>query len=248
MRSERLVVTGSSTVAPLLAEIGKRFEVAHPGTRVDVQTGGSSRGLADVRGGLADIGMASRALAESEQDLYAFSIARDGVCLFVHRDNPVSELSDEQVAAVYTGRIDNWAELGGHEAAITVVHKAAGRATQKVFLDYFDLADSDVRADVIVGDNEQGVKTVVADPNAIAYVSIGTAEYDAAQGVPIKLLPTAGVVATLASLADGTFPMTRPLNLVTLAEPSGRARELIDYARSPEVHDLVRELYFAPVE
>ncbi len=247
-RRERLVITGSSTVAPLMSEIAKRFEATHPGSRVDVQTGGSSRGIADVRSGLADLGMASRSLAEDEADLHAFTIARDGVCLFVHRDNPVTELDDEQVVAVYTGRIRNWRELGGDDAAITVVHKAAGRATQKVFLDYFGLADTDVRPDVIVGDNQQGVKTVAADPNAVAYVSIGTAEHDASRGVPIKLLSTSGVAATSAHLADGSFPIARPLNLVTLEEPTGRLRELIDYARSPEVHDLVQELYFVPVE
>src|SRR5436305_907714 len=77
--ANRLVLTGSSTVAPLAAEIGKRFEEQHPGVRIDVQTGGSSRGVADARQGLADIGMVSRALNEQEKDLHAFSIARDGV-------------------------------------------------------------------------------------------------------------------------------------------------------------------------
>lgn len=245
-RGDKLVITGSSTVAPLVAEIGKRFEAAHPGKRVDVQTGGSSRGIADARSGLADVGMASRALKEGEGDLHAYPIARDGVCLFVHRDNPVAELSDEQVAAVYTGRLRNWSDLGGADAPITVVNKAEGRATLEVFLEYFALASAEIRADVIVGDNEQAVKTVVADPNAIAYVSIGTAEYSAAHGVPIKLLPTGGVAATSANLAAGSFPLGRPLNLVTRDEPSGLVKEFIDFARSCEVGDLVREMHFVP--
>src|SRR5262245_3820261 len=94
--SGKLVLTGSSTIAPLAAEIGKRFEAAHPGVRIDVQTGGSSRGIADARQGLADIGMASRALKKDESDLLAFTIALDGVCLIVHQDNPVEKLADQQ--------------------------------------------------------------------------------------------------------------------------------------------------------
>lgn len=243
----RLVITGSSTVAPLMAEIGKRFESEHPGVRVDVQTGGSSRGIADVRSGLAGVGMASRAPKDGEDDLHFFPIARDGVCLFVHRDNPVGELTDEQIVAIYTGEATSWRDVGGAEAPITVVNKAEGRATLEVFLGYFGLESRAVRADVVVGDNEQAVKTVAADPNAIGYVSIGTAEYSASRGVSIRLLPAGGVEASTECLADGRFPIARPLNLVTLAEPEGLARELIDYARSPAVHDLVRELYFVPI-
>ena len=99
----KLVLTGSSTVAPLAAEIGKRFEAGHPGVRVDVQSGGSSRGVTDARKGLANIGMVSRALKDEEKDLKAFSIARDGVGITLHKDNPVQTLSDRQVVDIYTG-------------------------------------------------------------------------------------------------------------------------------------------------
>ena len=75
----KIVLTGSSTVAPLAAEIGKRFEERNAGVRVDVQSGGSSRGVADARSGVADIGMASRALNADETDLKFFTIARDGI-------------------------------------------------------------------------------------------------------------------------------------------------------------------------
>lgn len=251
--SRKLVLTGSSTVAPLAAEIAKRFESDHPGTRVDVQTGGSSRGVADVRGGLADIGMASRRLKSSEEDLLAHPIARDGVCLFLHRDlfahqdHAITRLTDEQIVAIYTGQVENWSEVGGPDLPITVVNKAEGRATLEVFLGYFGLDSRDIQADVIVGDNEQGIKTVAADPAAIGYVSIGTAEFSARGEVPIRLLPTAGVAATTDNLAAGLFPVARPLNLVTLGAPNGIAREFIDYARSSRVHDLVRNFYFVPV-
>lgn len=243
----KLVITGASTLAPLVAEIGKRFESLHPTVRIDVQTGGSSRGLADARQGLADIGMVSRAMKEDERDLSAFPVARDGVCLILHQDNPVRALTDDQVVAIYTGTITNWNAVGGTDAPITVVNKAEGRSTLEVFLRYFTLKNVDVKAHVVIGDNEQGVKTVAGNRNAIGYVSIGTAEYDAAHGVRIQLLPINGVAASTENVRKGLFPLSRPLHLVTRTAPSGLAKAFIEYAQSKAVHDLIRQQYFVPL-
>lgn len=242
-----LVITGSSTVAPLVVEIVKRFEAQNPGTRIDVQTGGSSRGIADARRGLADVGMVSRALKPTETDLISHSIARDGICLIVHRENPITTLSRAQVIAIYTGKIERWSQVGGADNPITVVHKAAGRSTHELFLKFFDLADSAVRADVVIGDNEAGIKTVAGNPLAVGYVSIGTAEYSAGAGSAIRLLPARGVAASTRSVREGSYPLLRVLNLVTHGEPSGLARDLIAFAQGPDVHDLIASQAFVPM-
>jgi len=240
----KLVLTGSSTVAPLAAEIGKRFEKLNPGVQVDVQTGGSSRGVNDARVGLADIGLASRALNPNEQALKSYAIALDGVSVIVHRSNPVQSLTDEQIVGIYTGAIKNWKEVGGKDQRITVVNKAEGRSTLELFMHHFKLKNSQIKAHVVVGDNEQGIKTVIGNPGAIGYVSIGTAEYNHEHGSAIKLLPMSGVAATTANVKNGTFPLMRPLNLITKAEPVGLAKQFIDFARSSAVQDLVQSQYF----
>jgi phosphate transport system substrate-binding protein len=243
----KLVITGSSTVAPLIAEMGKQFESLHSKVRIDVQTGGSSRGIADARQGLADIGMVSRAMKDEERDLQAFPVARDGVCIILHKENRIAALTDEQILGIYTGKITNWKAVGGIDAPITVVNKADGRSTLEVFLQYFKLKPSEVKAHVVIGDNEQGVKTVAGNRNSIGYVSIGTAEYDATHGVPIKLLPMGNVPASTESVRTGIFPLSRPLHLVTKTAPSGLAKAFIDYAQSKAVHDLIRQQYFVPL-
>ncbi len=233
-------------MAPLLLEIAKRFESQNQGVRIDVQSGGSARGLADARKGLAQIGMISRALRDDEKDLTAFPIAMDGVCMIAHEDNPVAELSDAQIVAIYRGEVRNWREVGGPDAPITV-NKAEGRATLELFTNHFRLASTDIKAQVVIGDNEQGVKTVAGNVNAIGYVSVGTAEYGASAGTPIKLLPLAGVAATTANVRRGAFPLVRQLNLVTNGPPTGVVREFIDFAQSDAVHDLVTEQCFVPL-
>ncbi|HHM04276.1 MAG TPA: phosphate ABC transporter substrate-binding protein [Gammaproteobacteria bacterium] len=244
---QKLSLVGSSTVAPLAAEIARRYEQQHPGVEIDVQTGGSGRGINEVRRALADIGMVSRALNAAEADLHPYPIARDGLGIIVHADNPLTHIRHEQVVQVFTGAITSWRELGAGAAPITVVNKAEGRATLELFLNYFQLKNSRIRPQVIVGDNEQGIKVVAGNPAAIGYVSIGVAEHDIAAGTPIKLLALDGVAASRANVASGRYPLARSLNLVTRAPARGLARDFIDYARSNAVHDLVAAQHFLPL-
>jgi len=244
---DKLVLTGSSTVAPLVSELAKSFEKAHPGTRIDVQTGGSSRGVTDARTGVAHIGMVSRALKADEADLTASTIAMDGVAMIVHKTNPVQELTDAQIVAIYTGKTTNWKEVGGPDAAITVVNKAEGRSTLELFTAYTKVDVKAIKASIVIGDNAHGIKTVAGNPHAIGYVSIGTADYEATHGTAIKLLPLGGKAASVATVKDGTFPMSRPLNLVTKGAPTGLAKQFIDYARSAAAETAVKEQFFVPM-
>lgn len=241
---ERLTLTGSSTVAPLALEIARRYESLHPGVRIDVQMGGSSRGISDARTGLADIGMVSRALKPEEQDLKPFLIAMDGIGIIIHKDNPVASLSREQITGIYTGRIRNWQAVGGPDRPITVVHKAEGRSTLELFLEYFVLKNSEIKPHVVIGDNQQGLKTVAGNPGAIGYVSIGAAEYEERRGTPVRLLSLAGKPASVEAVAAGAYPLSRQLNLVVSSEPSGLTRDFIAFAQSSAVRDLVESQFF----
>lgn len=129
----KLILTGSSTLAPLVSEIGKRFESLNPGVRIDVQTGGSSRGIVDARQGMSNIGMVSRSLKQKESDLNSFTIAKDGICVILHKSNSIKSLTDEEIKKIYTGVIKNWNEVGGEDSLITVVNKAEGRSTLELF-------------------------------------------------------------------------------------------------------------------
>jgi len=244
---QKLVLTGSSTIAPLALEMGKRFEKLHPGVRVDVQSGGSTRGVNDAWAGLADIGMASRALKPEESDLTGHRIAMDGIGIILHQKNRVQNLSDDQIKAIYTGKITNWNQVGGEDRKITVVNKAEGRSTLELFLHHFKLSNPEIRAHVVIGDNQQGIKTVAGSVGAIGYVSIGTAEYEEAHGTPIHLLSMAGVSATVANVRDGSFPLSRPLNLVSKGVLTGLAKQFVEFAQSAAVDDLVTAQYFVPL-
>ena len=193
----RLEITGSSTLAPLIAEIAKRYEASHPDVRVDIQTGGSSRGIADAGSGVADIGMSSRALMESEKPgLETHIVAKDGVALLIHAENPIIELIDYEIIVIYTGRISKWSEVGGRDAEINCINRANGRSEIELFQAFFGIEPEAFQPDLISGENQHGIKTVTGDPNAIIYMSIGASVFLISQGSPIMLLPLRGVAAS----------------------------------------------------
>ncbi|WP_235106963.1 phosphate ABC transporter substrate-binding protein [Acaryochloris sp. 'Moss Beach'] len=245
---QKLVITGSSTVAPVASEIAKRYEAQNPQVRIDVQTGGSSRGIADVRQQVADIGMVSRAAKSEDQGLNFHTIAKDGVVVIVHRDNPIQRLTRQQITDIYTDQLNNWQDAGGKSQAITVVNKAEGRSTLEVFTQHFQLKSSQIKADVVIGDNEQGIKTVAGNPLAIGYVSVGAAKVNVEQGTPIKVLPLEGIQATAQTVRDGSFPLSRPLNLVTQGSLNPQQQKFIDFAQSSQVKDIVQEQSLVPVQ
>ncbi len=238
-----LTVTGSSTIAPLMAELAERYET-ETGVQVDVQSGGSGRGIGDVRQGLADLGMVSRALKPDERDLEAHLIGRDGIALIVNSENPVQSLSEDQVRAIYTGEMLRWQDGAGK--AITVVHKAEGRSTQELFLAYFQLKNDQVQPDRVIGENQQGIKAVAGDPYAIGYVSIGTAIYEAENGTPIRLLPLHGKPASLTALEQGDYPLARELNLVTRGEVSQPVADFLAFVTRKDMADVYHDYYFLP--
>ena len=246
--TDRLTLTGSSTIAPMISEIARQFEKDHPGVRVDVQTGGSSRGIRDAKNGVADIGMSSRALKPAElTGLKTKTIGWDGVAFVVHADNPVGELTREQLIDIYTGRVDNWLALGGNDAPIVVSNRAAGRSELELIVKFLGLKPTDIKADVIDGETQQSIKTVTTNVNAIVYTSVGAAHHAAQQGEPIKLLPLGGVFPTIETVRSGEFPLARPLVLIQPAESSNNlARAFVRYAASSKVDNVTRSLGYVP--
>ena len=242
----QLLLTGSSTMAPLMVEITKRFETLHPGIRIEVRMGGSGRGIGDARQGKADIGMVSRALGETEHDLYGIPIARDGVAIIVHKDNPVNALSDHQLSDIYSGKIANWQQVGGRAMPLRVLAAPPEGGSSELFTHYLQLPYDRIKAKERIGPNAERIAAVAADPRAIVYVSVGEAERKARDGAPIKLLAIDGVTASSRNVRSGNYPLSRPLTLVTRGTPSGKTRAFIEYCVSSQVTDLVLAFDFVP--
>lgn len=244
--SGKILITGSSTMAPMMVAIGKRFSTIRPGVQIEVQTGGSGRGIDDVMKGKTSIGMASRPLTDKESGLYSFAIARDGVCLVVHKNNPVRSLSNRQVFEIYTGKINNWSRVGGKDAPVAPINAKQGFSSVELFTHYFDIKYADIKAQIVANDNLERVKALIENPNGITYISVGTAQQQADAGAPIKLLPIDGVAATPKNIRTGNFPISRPLLLLTKELPTGLVKDFINFSLSSQITDIVLQHEFVP--
>jgi phosphate transport system substrate-binding protein len=244
--SGKLLIAGSSTMAPLIVAIGKRFSTTHPGVQIEVLAVGTGRGVDDVIKAKADIGMVSRALTDRESGLYSFAIARDGICLVIHKDNPVRSLSNRQVVDIYTGKINNWSRVGGKDAPIRSINAGEGQGAVELFTHYFAVGYADIKAQTVSGGNLERVKALMENPNGIAYMSVGNAQYQVDKGIPLKLLPMGGVAATAKNIRTGNFPISRPLLLLTREVPAGLAKEFINFSLSSQISDLVMQHDFVP--
>lgn len=246
VESEQLVVTGSATLAPLMQDIAERYQSLHPRAQIAIQANNSLQGVADVRQGTADIGLVSRDPSMQEKDLNWFMLAKDGIGVIVHKDNPITALTDKQIAAIFTGDITRWDAAGGNSAGITTVNAAEGNSSRTVFVKYFGIKAAELAQGPIIGYNEQIIKTVAGNPAAIGYASLGIAEQMAKQGTAIKLLPLESVTASMENVRRGRYPLTRTLNLVTRSAPQGLAKRFIDYTLSREAAALIKAHGFIP--
>lgn len=242
----KLLITGSSTMAPMIQELARRFCAQHPGVAIVVEGGGSGRAVSDALNGKADIGMAARELTPKERALFAIPMARDGVVFVVHKDNRVGALTRAQAIEVFTGKIANWRALGGHDARIEAVTRAPDRAALGTISNYLGVASTAIKAAHVIGDKDDVVRLITANRNVIAFISIGAVHDAKQQGLPLKPLVLDGLPPGVGSIRDGTWPLARPLNLLTRRVPTGAAKAFIEFALSPAAREVILEHDFVP--
>lgn len=245
-RAQKLHIAGSTTMGPLLNEIAAKYRLLHPEVAIEVELGGSSRGLEDVRAGHAHIAMLSRALAPSERDLYGIPIARDGVGVVVHANNPLRQLSIEELQAIFTGRMRGWQEAGGSREKVYALGGLSDGASSALFARFLRQPLEAFSLNAAVESNIERLAVVASCENAIAYVSIGAAERAISQGVSVRLLPISGVPASTANIRNGSYPICRVLTLASRDAPTGVARSFFAFCLSAQVNRILSAFDLVP--
>jgi len=226
-----LTVAGSTTVQPLAEKLAEAFMTENAGVRIDVQGGGSSVGVKAAAEGTSDIGMASREIKDSEltefPNLKIFVIARDGIAIVTHPDTPVSDLTIDQVRDIFSGKITNWKDVGGEEQSIILVSREEGSGTRAAFEEMVMGEGVLIAASSILQPSNGSVRTTVATtPNSIGYLSFGYLDNT------VKTISINGVAPTEPNAVNGTYPIVRPLNMLTNGEPTGAVKAFLDFILS----------------
>jgi phosphate transport system substrate-binding protein len=246
--SGQLVISGSDTVEPLIIDMAKGFMNANRGVKVVVRGGGSGKGISDTRSGGASIGMVSRALTSQESvDLRAYTIAYDGICFVTSKKNTVQSLTPGQLEGIFLGKITNWKDVGGANLPINAVVRDRLSSSNKVVAEFLGVRDSDLKG-TVVNDADVAMRTASTDPKALVYVSSGEAFHDKLSGLPINILSISGKKASLKTIAQNSYPLTRPLSLITKGEPSPLAMAFISYCQSRAAVATIRTHNFVKPE
>ncbi len=242
--ANELVVTGSTTILPIAEIAGEMFHDDNPENKVLVSGLGSSAGIETVSRGSSDIGTASRDLKEDELELglHDTPLAYDAIAVIVHPSNPVDDLTKEQIRLIFNGTYTNWSELGGADIKIGLVNRDEASGTREAFYKIaMEKTPFDRTAAVLPGTGQ--VRSVVAQATgAVGYISLGFVNEE------VKAISVDGIEASADTVVDGTYPISRLLHFFTVGEPTGLAKEYIDFVLSEEVQlGIVVDAGFTPI-
>ena len=239
-----VTMSGSTSMEEVVRALAEDFMDKNPGVAIDAQFNGSGQGIKDAMEGKADIGNSSRELKAEETGLTANVIAVDGIAVVVHPANPVSDLSAEQLADIYTGKIKNWSEVGGNDQPIVVVGRDAASGTRSAFEELLGVEDACAYAQE--KDSTGAVKTAAATtPEAIGYVSLEAADADDTT----KKIAVDGVEATEENITAGTYKLSRPFIMATRTGAESEAvKVFLEYVLSEEGQAVVRSQKLIPVK
>jgi phosphate transport system substrate-binding protein len=227
-RAASLTLAGSTAFQSFAEKLAEQYMASHPEANLTVQGGGSAVGVQSALSGTAQIGMADLVeLPPEAKALVATVVARDGIVVVVHPSNPVANLTMDQVREIFNGTLRNWKDVGGAEAAITVVSREAGSGTRSSFEQI--VRDVVLAQEAIVQDSNGTIRETVAnDPKAVGYLSHGLLNEK------IRAVSVDGANCTKPEIQSGAYKLVRPMYLLTRGEPAGDVKAFIDYILSAE--------------
>lgn len=238
-------IAGGTAHIPVMTEAAKKISTIAPDVVITIEGGGSGVGVKKVGEGIVDIGNTGRALKQEEINKYglvSFPFAIDGVALAVNPKNTISELTDAQIREIFSGKINNWKQLGGEDLSINVYGREDGSGTRQTFDDLLLGKDFKITVPVNTVNSNGAMKTSIAnDPGALGYVGIGHLD-ESIKGIVLN-----GVEPTQLNASTGAYKITRKLYMNTKGLPEGLTALFIDYLYSDEGADIIKNSGYIPL-
>ncbi len=250
---QSIIIKGSDTVLPLSQAVSEDFMYANPEKSVTVIGGGSGVGIAALIDGEIEIAMASRKMKDSEFENAEANgitpvehiIAWDGVAVVVNPENPVKEITFEDLKGIYDGSISNWADVGGEDLPITVITRDSSSGTYGYFQKNVLLGE-EYRQDALVQPATGAiVQEISQNAGAIGYIGYAYLD-DSTTALSLDADGEGYVEATPENITAGSYPLARPLHYYTNGEPSGLAKEFLEYINSETGQEIVSEVGYFP--
>lgn len=250
LAAQDIVINGSTTVLPVMQKAGEAFMASHPGVALSISGGGSGNGIKALIDKQCNVAMSSRDIKEKEAAAAAkngvkpvrTAIAVDAIVPVVHPANPVSEISAGQLRDIYAGKITNWKELGGEDAAIVAVSRDTSSGTFECWEELVMNKERVTPAALMQASNGAVVQAVSNNKNAVGYIGLGYLDKSS------KALKVDNVNASAETALSKQWPIARELYIFTDGEPTGDVKKLVDYLLDPgKGQKDVREVGYVPL-
>jgi len=238
-----VVLAGSTSVQPYAELLAEEFGI-ETGIPVDVQGGGSSAGITAAESGTADIGMSSRAIKDEEVAAgvnWQITICKDGLAIIVHPDNPIRNLTLEQIRKIYLQEYTRWEEVGNYTGDIHLISREAGSGTRDAFIEMV-MEKQQISARAIIQDSNGAIRQIVSgDPRSIGFISMGLID-DTVAGVSID-----GVEPISDNVFNGTYALYRPFIFCSSVEPTGNTKQFVDFVMSDAGQQILAKRGLIPI-
>lgn len=250
-----LQVKGSDTMVNVCQAWAEAFMAQHPQVTVAVTGGGSGTGIAALIGGTCELAASSRQMTEKERaqatarghEAREWIVARDGLAVAVHPKNPVTRLTVQQLAGLFTGAMTTWDAVGGPRKAVVLLSREVNSGTHVYFKEHVLAGGEFAPAALLMPSSQAIADEVATNPDAIGYYGMG---YLNPRNAAVAVANTAAgpyVAPTTDHVRSGAYPIARPLWFYSAGEPQGVVKAFLDFALSPDGQRIVRETDFVPV-
>ncbi len=240
---KKVATDGSTSMEKVIGALGEAFENENSDVTFTYNPTGSGTGITAVSESRCDIGLSSRALKDDEiaKGLKGTILAYDGIAVIVNKNNPVTDLTIETIAKIYTGEITNWKDVGGNDAEIVLIGREANSGTRDGFESVVGVEGKCVyrQEQTATGDV---ISAVAGNPNAIGYASVASVK-DTVTAIKVE-----GVTPSESTIKDGTYKIQRPFVLVTKdgTELSETAQKFFDFCLSEEAKAIITKAGVVP--
>ncbi len=251
-------VEGSDTMGDLLKVWADAFMKSNPDVPVSINKGDTSQGIAALISRTTDLASASRDLTDEEVVLLhkhkvrlkKVSVARDSVAILVHPENPVNDLTMDELKKIFCGEITNWSKVGGKDQPITVFVREKGSGTSKFFIGHVLKPEKIAKSATPVSSIETMMDSIGSDKSAIGYAGMGALIEAPGKVKSLKLQLINGGTAVGATVesAIGGYPLSRPLFVFMDYDPKPNAQKFVDFCLSQEGQKLVESAGYASID
>lgn len=239
-------ISGSTSVGPLMGKLAEKYENENSNISIEINEVGSSAGIKDTINGVSEIGMSSRELkSEEESSVKGTTIAYDGIAIITNKNNPIKNITIEQIKDIYTGKITNWNEIeGGKDAPIVVVSREEGSGTRDAFQEIIGYKSEDLEPNTMIANATGAVKqTVIGNENSIGFVSFEYLDDE------VNVVNVENVEPKAEEVQAGKYKISRPFIVVskegTLSE---EGQKFIEFILSEEGQAMVKDNKAIPVK